>query len=434
MTEMRRFAGGAGVVWALMAVWGCGGGGGMPQFKPVNASAAVFWDRQTTETAELLRTLADEFNAGRSGALPIKVEHIGGYKEIFQKVSASIQAGALPSMAVAYQSMTAEYVQAGAVVDLEPFIQDPQTGLSKEDLDDFFPVVMETNRYPDLGGKMYSFPFCKSVLMLYFNSRVLAQAGFTLPPKTWAEFLEQCRQVKAKTGKAAYAASVDCSTVAGMIFSMGGEVVSGKQTLFDAPASIRTFELLETLAKEDLTYQIAPGTYDDEMALAQDNVAFIIRSSSGRTSIKLLTQNEQDKWGMAMIPQDNPQEPYTVLFGPSVCIFHTTSEQQEAAWAFAKFFTSPEVSVRWALGTGYLPIRKSSAQDPAMQRFWGEWPYNRAAFDCLPHAKSEPNLSGWQEIRSLVEKAETQVLTGVKAAREAALELQEKADAVLAKQ
>ena len=31
-------------------------------FRPINEDAAVFWDRQTTESAELLRTMAEEFN------------------------------------------------------------------------------------------------------------------------------------------------------------------------------------------------------------------------------------------------------------------------------------------------------------------------------------------------------------------------------------
>ena len=403
------------------------------RFKPIDPAAAVFWDRQTTESAELLRKIAEEFNADRGGRLPIKVEHTGGYNDIFRKVSASIQAGALPSMAVGYQSMTAEYAQAGAVIALDDLVKDPDAGLGKDDLDDFFPAILESNTYPDLGGKLYSFPFCKSVLMLYFNKRVLSQAGVDRPPKTWIEFLDACRAVKEKTGKMGYAVSVDCSAIAGMIFSEGGQVVSGKQTLFDAPASRRVFELIETLAKEKLAYQITPGAYDDEAALAQDNVAFAIRSSSGRTNVGLVMQNEQDKWGMAMIPQSDPEHPKTVLFGPNICVFDTTPDQQRAAWDFVKHFTSKEVSIRWALGTGYVPIRKSAADDPRIQKFWAEWPYNRAAFDCLAHAMNEPNLAGWQEVRSLVEHAETQVLTGTKSAQEAVQELKQKADAVLAR-
>jgi len=416
---------------------GCGGQSAQQtaaRYQPVNSSAAVFWDRQITESAELMRQLAEEFNATRGDALPIKVEHTGNYTDIFKKVSASIQAGSLPSIAVGYQSMTAEYLQANAVVALEPFMDDPQRGLSQDDLNDFFPAMLETNRYPDHGNKLYSFPFCKSVLMLYFNKRVLADAGFSEPPKTWDEFLDQSRQIKAKLGKKAYAVNADCSTIAGMIFSMGGEVVSGKETLFDSPAALRTFELLETMIQEGLAYQITPGTYDDETALTQGEVAFSLRTSAGRTNVVLLMEGRQDEWGMAMIPQADPANPATVLYGPNICIFNTTPEQQQAGWDFIKFFTSKDVSTRWALGTGYLPIRKSAEEDPQMQAFWAEWPYNRAAFDCLPYAKSEPNLSGWQEVRTLVENAETEILTGLKPAKQAASELKQKADAVLSRQ
>ncbi|HOT52025.1 MAG TPA: extracellular solute-binding protein, partial [Candidatus Hydrogenedentes bacterium] len=268
-------------------------------------------------------------------------------------MSASIQAGALPAMAVAYQSMTAEYAQAGAVADLEPFVHDAKSGLGPEELDDFYPVVFETNRYPDFGGKMLSFPFCKSVLMLYFNKEVLSKAGFDAPPATWDEFIHQCRRIKAKTGKPAYAVSVDCSTITGMIFSLGGDLCDGKRTLFDSPQAIQAFEIIETLAKEKLGYQITPGSYDDETALAQGSVAFCIRSSSGRTNVAMLMQGAQDQWGMARLPQGDPANPRTVLFGPNICIFNTTPEQQQAAWDFVKFFTSREIGVRWALGTGY---------------------------------------------------------------------------------
>ncbi|HIJ73984.1 MAG TPA: extracellular solute-binding protein, partial [Candidatus Hydrogenedentes bacterium] len=134
------------------------------------------------------------------------------------------------------------------------------------------------------------------------------------------------------------------------------------------------------------------------------------------------------------IPQADPANPRTVLYGPNICIFDTTPEQKRIAWEFVKFFTSPEVSVRWALGTGYLPIRKSAAEDPALQAFWAQWEYNRAGFDCLAFARTEPNLAGWQEVRGLVENAETAILSGIQSAQDAATDLTRAADAVLARQ
>jgi len=274
-------------------------------FVPIEPDKVLFWDRQTTETRELLHVMVDEFNEGRTG-LPVEAQYSGNYPEIFRKVHASIQARSVPDMAVAYQSMTAEYIRAGAVLELDPLINDPDSGLTAEDWNDFFPVVMETNRYDQFGGKIYSFPFCKSVLMMYFNKRVLGQAGLDAPPETWDEFLDQCRKVKAATGRPAYAVSVDASTIDGMVFSMGGEVISGKTALFDSPEALAVFTLLETLAQEELAYPIDRGTQNDKIALAHDEVAFVFRSSSHRTNVTELMGGDLKRWGMARIPQADP--------------------------------------------------------------------------------------------------------------------------------
>lgn len=412
-----------------MLVPACGSGGGSGEFRPIDPNAALFWDRQTDENRELLESIIAEFNADRDG-IPVKADYVGGYSEIFRKLVTSIQARTVPAMAVGYQSMTTVYAQAGAIVPLDPLIADPGLGLSEQELADFFPVVLETNRYPTLDNGMYSFPFCKSVLMLYFNKRVLSAAGIDAPPRTWDEFLSQCRQIKDRTGKSAYAVAVDASTFDGMVFSMGGEVYADGESRFDSPESLAVLKLHETLGREGLAYQILAHRYDDRADFAQDKVAFFFRSSSHRTYTAMLI--EPDAWGMTVIPQADPEHPKTVLYGPNINIFRTTPDQQRVAWEFTKFFTSPEVTVRWALGTGYLPIRKSAAQDARMQAFWEEWPYNKAPFDCLDFARSEPNVPGWQEVRELIENALAGVLTGVKTAEQAAAELKQGADAVLA--
>lgn len=402
--------------------------GGPREFRPIDPDTALFWDRQTDENRDLLESIIAEFNDGRGG-IPVKADYVGGYSEIFRKVVTSIQARTVPAMAVGYQSMTTVYARTGAVVPLDPFVEDPEIGLRTEELDDFFPVVLETNRYPSLDNAMYSFPFCKSVLMLYFNKRVMAAAGLDEPPRTWDEFLAQCRQVKERTGHAAYAVAVDASTFDGMVYSMGGEVYANGESLFDSPESIAVLKLYETLGKEGLAYQILAHRYDDRTDFAQDKVAFFLRSSSHRTYTAMLI--EPEAWGMAVIPQADPDNPKTVLYGPNINVFRTTPEQERVAWEFIKYFTSPEITVRWALGTGYLPIRKSAAKDPRMQAFWNEWPYNKAPFDCLSFARSEPNVPGWQEVREHIENALAGVLNGVKSAEEAAAELKQRADRIL---
>jgi ABC-type glycerol-3-phosphate transport system substrate-binding protein len=403
-----------------------------PVFRPVDTAAAVLWDRQTTETGGLLRQLAAGFNAVRPG-LPVKVEFAGTYTDIFRKVSASIQAGVLPAMAVSYESMTVEYIPTGAVLDLDPLVNDPKVGLTRAELDDFFPAALQPNRYADFGGKMYSFPMAKSVLVLYYNRRVMEKAGITAPPATWDEFLDQCRKIKAATGKPAHAVSVDCSTVDAMIFSRGGDVVRGHETLFDSPQSLAVFELYATLAREGLAYQIPPSTFQDNEALGKDDIAFTFRTSSSRADLMLLMQNDKTRWGIARIPQQDPAHPATVLFGPNVTVFNTTEEQKAAAWDFLKWFTGPEASARWSVGTGYLPVRKSTLDRPETKQLFGEWECNRVPYDCLSFARSEPNIVGWQQVRDLVTRALSGVISGAREPDETAQSLKREADAALAR-
>lgn len=422
---------------ALLAA--CGGSGSsrdhgdstQRSFAPLDPANTLFWVRFTAETADALRDIVDNFNSDWHGP-PVVADYIGGYGQIYTKVSASIQAGSVPAMAVSYESMTADYAAAGAVVPLDAFIADPALGLTQEDLADFHAAVLESNRFDELGGGMYSFPFAKSVLMLYFNKRVMAEAGIDTPPRTWDEFLEQSRAVKASTGKFAYALDVDCSTFNAFLMSKGGAILKNGRPQYDSPEAIAVLQLYETLIQEGLAYQIPKGSWDDEAALAQDEIAFRFRSSAGRASVKAAMEDDS-RWGMAMIPQADPDSPATVLFGPNITVFATTPAQQEAAWAFTRHFTGPEVSVEWALRTGYLPIRKSAASDSRVLAFWNEWPYNRAAYDCLPFARPEPNLRGWQAVRGLVERAVEEVINGMATPEAAASRLQSAVERELAR-
>ncbi len=69
-------------------------------YEPIESDSVLFWDRQNTESGDLLQEIAEEFNKRREG-LPVEVQYSGGYSDIYRKVSASIQAGSVPAMAVA---------------------------------------------------------------------------------------------------------------------------------------------------------------------------------------------------------------------------------------------------------------------------------------------------------------------------------------------
>lgn len=421
------------VAFAVAGLAGCGGApspGDGAAFRPVNAGAAVFWDRQTADTAGLLASIVAEFNATSPG-VPVRLEYAGGYSEIYRKVIASLRAGVAPALAVGYPNMTLHYAREGAVAALDPFLTSPETGFSDEEWADFLPAALETNRYDALGGQMYSFPFAKSVLVLYYSRELLDAAGLDAPPATWDEFLAQCRQITARTGKPAYAIDLDCSTISGFIYSRGGEVYAEGQTRYESAEAVAVFDLFATIIREGLGYVISGG-FDDQVAVSQGQAAFSFRSSAGRQQMAEVMVSNPGAWGIAPIPQADPAKPATVLYGPDFVVFAGPPAHQASAWGFIKHFTSVDAQVRWALGSGYVPVRKSAMNDPRIAAFMDAAPQNRTAFDSLPYARAEPNIAGWQHVRDLVEQAASDVVSGRATARDACAELKKNADAALA--
>jgi multiple sugar transport system substrate-binding protein len=200
---------------------------------------------------------------------------------------------------------------------------------------------------------------------------VLREAGISSPPETWDNFYKDLQVVKTKLGKKGYAISIDCSTIDAMIYSFGGEIIKGKETLFDSPETIQVFSLLQQLIKEDLAYMITPGTFDDQVALAKGEIAYMIRSSSLRIGLELLEKENPFHWSIAPLPHAEHTIPVTVLFGPNITIFKTTTEQQRRAWSFVRFMTSRENTVHWAIETDMCLFRETPLRKPRPTKKYG---------------------------------------------------------------
>src|SRR5262245_54148761 len=132
------------------------------------AGAIEFWHTRTQDQAKEIEAIVSAFNAAHPGTT-IKPQYQGNYQQLFQKVTVSIQTKQLPVLAVAYESMIAEYMAANIVAPLDPLLPDPQIGLPKEDQADIFPSYLESNRFPQYNNQLLSFPFTKSNLVMYYN-------------------------------------------------------------------------------------------------------------------------------------------------------------------------------------------------------------------------------------------------------------------------
>jgi len=390
------------------------------------------WHTQSMENGEALRRIVEAFNDSHDGIHAREI-YIGGYDDLYRKLGPSIRAGRTPALAVAYESMVSAMVLADVVEPFDGYVNDPEIGLSADDKADIFPAFLETNRYPSFDNQMLSFPFTKSVLLMYYNKGMLLEAGYDEPPRTWDEFVEICRAVKT-LGKQGYALSVDASTLDGMIYSFGGELIDEETSMpmLNTPAVRSTFGVIETLINEGLAYRIPHRTYDDRSDVGSGRTAFFIRSSTSLPYLREIAENEPPvDWDATILPHGEGCEPVTVLFGANICMFKTTPAKQRAAWQFVKYFISTDVTAQWAMDTGYLPVRKSAAELPELKAFYAQARQNRRGLEAVPFARAEPKLVGWQDVRDALEAAEVAVILGKKTAEEATADLQGDAIAIM---
>ena len=76
-------------------------------------------------------------------------------------------------------------------------------GLSAESRDDIYKGYYDTNRFAQFGNKLLSFPFTKSLFVMYTNQDVLTKAGITTIPKTWTEFEDAVKKAQKMAAEAA---------------------------------------------------------------------------------------------------------------------------------------------------------------------------------------------------------------------------------------
>ena len=454
---------GAGAWLGSCAIAAACGPAGEPGQRP--ASVAVkfdqpvtiaFWHPQSGSNGRALQELVDKFNATNDKQITVKAEYQQSYTELHQKNLVALSAGTPTDVSVAYENMVAEYMRGNACVDFDDYVRvkDNTLGLSKESLDDIFPSYLEGLRFPQYGNKLLSFPFTKSLTVMYVNEEVLQRANVRGIPRTWDEFAAAVQQ--ASRGDSTFIVGPElgaadasrmrtygwgnypsASTINAWAYSRGGTMLTadGKQVRFTEAPYLESFQLTEDAFKRQHAYNPPRGGIEADFA--SNRMAFIHQSSTSRPFMRQVMKangREAMPWRIVNLPQKDPAKPATVQYGGNIAIFKTTPLKQAAAWLWIKWFIDRDQDVQWSITSSYMPIRKSSAEHPTLKAHWEQAdPQGRQAFELSKYARPEPNLRGTEEIRPVIQKALQDVMEGKQtskaaleaAAREANLILQQ---------
>jgi ABC-type glycerol-3-phosphate transport system substrate-binding protein len=376
----------------------------------------VLWHTQTGANAKALQDLVDKFNSTNGKQITVTIQYQGSYTQLYQKVLSAMNAGSLPELSVAYESQVADYMKGDVVLNLDPYVKSKKNGLDQKSQDDIYKGYYDTNRFPQFGNQLLSFPFTKSLLITYQNDDILKEIAKTTP-KTWADFEATARAAvkkgaDGKTTRYGWASNISASTFNGWVLSRGGSLMSAdnKTVAWDGKEGVDSVMLFDKLLKDGVSY--VPKGFDYQTDFGTAKVLFVEESSTGRPFFKS-SFKQPINWSITSIPQSDPAKSKTVQYGANIAIFKSTAEKQLASWFFVKWFTDAQQTSDWAIKSSYMPVRKSASEIQSLKDSWAkDDPQGKQAFDLIGISVPEPNARGQQDIRTVIEDMLSAVAAG----------------------
>lgn len=423
----------ASVLAAVVALAACGSsgsssGGGNDSGEVVEIS---FWHGQSEETAEALEELVDEFNETHP---TIKVsKDAGGVQadEMLTKVTAALASGSYPDIAYIFGSDVANVARSPKAVDLTEAVQEPGWNW-----DDFWPSERAT---ATIDGHVRAIPALADVLALIYNKKLFEEAGVEPPNEntSWDEYRQLTKEVT-DPGKGIFGSA--WPGVGGedtvwrlwpMVWQLGGEIVSddGKSVGFDNESGLQSLTTIHDMAVVDKSVYVDPDPSGDRTGQLFQNGKLAVWPAGPWALLDVKTGGIEA--GVAPLPAYRGE--HTSIAGPdNWMVFDNGDARREAAITFLKWLSAPKQDLRWAEATGQLPLRSTTAEMPAFERYAEEWPGIDTFVESLAGGRSRPNLETYPQMSEAVGRGLVSVLLGEAEPADALKKMSQEANEALA--
>jgi ABC-type glycerol-3-phosphate transport system substrate-binding protein len=324
--------------------------------------------------------------------------------ELQDKVTGAIVAHNTPDLVQGFEQDVAAWYQAGAIVPLDDYVKN---SLTQADLDDIQKALLDSGRFPQYENRLLSFPFNRSIYVVYFNKPELTKAGFPNGPKTWDDVTAACARIVADMPCYAIQPSADAFMAA--TWNRGGEVISPdfKKATFNGPEGVGALTFDVTNIKNKSAY-VSKG-FDWQNDFGAQKVAMSPVTTIAGDPFIAQAVNGAFEISMAAVPTA-PGKPVRSLFsGTNLAIMKSTPEKQQAAWDFIKWLTETKQSALWTAQTSYLPVRKSALNEQIVKDYIAKTPRYQIALDLIPSGAPGISVAGWTEARTALQDAITNV-------------------------
>jgi ABC-type glycerol-3-phosphate transport system substrate-binding protein len=260
--------------------------------------------------------------------------------------------------------------------------------------------------FPQFGNKLLSWPFTKSVAVMYVNEDVLSEIGRPVP-KTWDEFEATVRastkkDASGKTIRYGFGFTTDPAYFDAQVFARGGTLMAAdnRTVAWNGKEGLAVLQMFDRINKDGSAY--SPKGSDWQTDLSSGRLALYFGSTASLPFLTDAAGRSGARWSIANLPQSDPAKAKTLQFGANVAIFKSTSERQLASWLFVRWLSETDQTAEFASTSYFMPVRASAADAQALKNYWAKVPQGKQGFDLIKVSSPESNVRGQQEIRDVV--------------------------------
>lgn len=388
------------VVLAALVLTGCGNSNSSnsSSSKGSNSGKKVeitFWHGMNGPYQKALNSIIDDFNKSQSKYV-VKGTAQGNYTALQQKIMAAAKSRSLPTISQTTYTTVPDYSKSNLIAPLDEYMLSGSDKLTSSDLKDIYPAFLKSSKYQ---GKYYSIPFSKSTRILYYNQAILDKYNIA-KPKTWNDIVKAGDKLKAD---GIYGMGFDRSwdmEFEGLARQAGNPLIApgSLKVNLNTADTLEAVNLINNMVKNKTAKTAGADNYFTQ-GFIQGKAAFYAGSSAGVT--QMVAQAPKTlKWGTMPLPSYKGKKA-TEVAGNDIVMFKSASaDQKKGAWQFMKFLLSSKETTKWAMATGYVPLRKSAMDTADYKKYLQEKPYNKAAVDSLDDGFQSTAFLGFSEYRN----------------------------------
>lgn len=351
----------------------------------------------------------------------IKVNPVytGSYADTRTKVQTGLKSGTGPDVAIMFSTDLFSLLDLNAIVDVDTVAKNDNKDDVKKLIDDFYPGFMLNTQAQ---GKTWGIPFQRSTIVLYYNKDAFKEVGLDpgKAPATWDEMAADAKKLTKSGRYGLEIPSTDYAYWMLQTFTLqqnGKNLMNsdGNEVYFNSPEAVKGLTYWKSLTDSGVmpkgTVQWATTPTD----FLAGKTAMMYHTTGNLTNVK---NQAKFNFGVAMLPKNDTLGSPTG--GGNFYIFKDKPEaNQQAAWEFVKWMTTPERIAQWSIDTGYVAPRKSAYDTDAMEKYTQGFPYATVARDQLEFAAAELSTHENGKVTKALEDNIQNALTGSKSVEQA---------------